>query len=307
MAAHIRPPEDLQRQNQDQEDIVAERTREIRTAYDELKQAQAQLLQSEKLASIGQLAAGVAHEINNPVSFIISNLGTLGEYVRDLSSLLKSYGDLEMSVRTGKTAQGQATLDEIAQKKGDMDLEYILDDLDNLIAESADGASRVRRIVLSLKEFSHVDQEERQPTDLNNGLETTLNIVWTELKYKATVDKNYGEIPLVTCYPMELNQVFMNLLVNAVQAIEVQGTITIRTYEESGYVCVSISDTGTGMSPAVQKRIFEPFYTTKDVGKGTGLGLCMAYNIIVKKHEGQILVDSREGVGTTFTVKIPRE
>lgn len=304
MTAAIQTSEELQRQNEDLEDIVAERTREIQTAYDELKQAQTQLLQSEKLASIGQLAAGVAHEINNPVSFIISNLGTLGDYVQDLSSLLKSYGDLEKRVETGEAAQAQATLDEIARQKQEIDLEYILEDLDNLIVESADGAGRVRKIVLSLKEFSHVDQEERKQSDLNSGLESTLNIVWNELKYKATVEKDYGEIPPVTCYPMELNQVFMNLLVNAVQAIEEQGIITIRTYQEDDYVCVAISDTGTGMSPEVQKRIFEPFFTTKDVGKGTGLGLSMVYNI-VKKHEGEILVDSQEGVGTTFTIRIP--
>ena len=304
MTASIQTSKELQRQNENLEDIVAERTREIRAAYDELKQTQAQLLQSEKLASIGQLAAGVAHEINNPVSFIISNFGTLGKYVQKLSSLLQSYGDLEKRVETGEAAQAQAVLDEIARQKQEIDLEYILEDLDNLIVESADGAERVRKIVLSLKEFSHVDQEERKPTDLNCGLESTLNIVWNELKYKATVEKDYGEIPQITCYPMELNQVFMNLLVNAVQAIEEQGTITIRTYQEDGHVCVAISDTGTGMSPEVQKRIFEPFYTTKEVGQGTGLGLSMVYNI-VKKHEGEILLHSREGLGTTFIIKIP--
>ena len=296
--------QELKRLNENLEQVVTERTREIQEAYDELKQAQAQLLQSEKLASIGQLAAGVAHEINNPMSFIISNFGTLQEYVQDLSSLIQSYIALEEQLNGGDADQTRALRDEIARQKQEIDLQYVLEDLNNLIAESREGAERVRKIVQDLKEFSHVDQEEKMPTDLNKGIESTLNIVWNELKYKVTVEKDFGEIPEVMGYPMELNQVFMNLFVNAGQAIEDQGTIAIRTCQEDGYACVIISDTGTGMPPEVVKKIFEPFFTTKDVGKGTGLGLSMAYNI-VQKHDGEISVDSQEGVGTTFTIKIP--
>ena len=186
-----------------------------------------------------------------------------------------------------------------------VDLEFLLEDVDNLLNESRDGAERVRKIVQDLKEFSHVDKEEKMAANLNEGVESTLNIVWNELKYKTTVEKEYGDIPDVSCYPMELNQVFMNILVNAGQAIDEEGTIRIQTFHEDGDVCVAISDTGKGMSKEVQERIFEPFFTTKDVGKGTGLGLNMAYNIVVNKHGGDILVDSQEGVGTTFTVKIP--
>jgi two-component system, NtrC family, sensor kinase len=304
MAVYNHTEEELKRLNENLEQVVTERTREIQEAYDELKQAQAQLLQSEKLASIGQLAAGVAHEINNPMSFIISNFSTLQEYVQDLSSLLQSYSALEEQLNEGDADQTRALRDEIARQKQEIDLQYILEDLNNLISESSEGAERVRKIVQDLKEFSHVDQEEKMPTDLNKGLESTLNIVWNELKYKVTVDKDLGEIPEVMGYPMELNQVFMNLFVNAGQAIEDQGTISIRTCQEDGYACVIISDTGTGMPPEVAKKIFEPFFTTKEVGKGTGLGLSMAYNI-VQKHDGEILVDSQEGVGTTFTIKIP--
>lgn len=162
----------------------------------------------------------------------------------------------------------------------------------------------MRKIVQDLRDFAHIDREERVLAHLNDGLESTLNIVWNELKYKATVEKEYGEIPAVECYPQELNQVFMNLLVNAIQAIEEKGTITIRTYAENGYVCVAISDTGKGMPPEMEERIFEPFYTTKEVGEGTGLGLSITYNI-VKKHGGEIRVDSQVGKGTTFTVRIP--
>ena len=273
---------------------------------EELKENQAQLLQSEKMASVGQLAAGVAHEINNPMGFISSNLGMMGEYIEDLSGLIEVYGKLEGHVRSGKDDGASELLSEVEGKKEEIDIEYLLSDSENLVKESREGAERVLKIVRDLKEFSHVDKEEKMPADLNSGIESTLNIVWNEIKYNATVDKEYGDIPKVDCFPMELNQVFMNMLVNAAQAIEDgQGTITIKTRQEGDFVLVSIADTGKGMPPEVQQRIFEPFYTTKDVGKGTGLGLNMAYNIVVKKHGGDILVDSAEGVGTTFTVKIP--
>jgi signal transduction histidine kinase len=277
----------------------------VSTDITQRKQLEAQLMQSDKMASIGSLAAGVAHEINNPMGFISSNLGTLGEYVRDLSSLLTSYGELEELIAQGELEKARETLQSIRQQKEELDLQFLLEDIGNLIGESREGAERVRRIVQNLKEFSHIDREEKALANLNDGLESTLNIVWNELKYKATVEKAYGDLPQVPCYPQELNQVFMNLLVNAAQAIEEKGTIAIRTYLEDEQVCVEIADTGKGMPPEVQKRIFEPFFTTKPVGKGTGLGLTMAYNIVVDKHGGQILVNSKEGVGTTFTIRIP--
>ena len=304
VAERERVEEELQRLNENLEQLVEERTAEIQQAYDQLKQLQSQLVQSEKMAAVGQLAAGVAHEINNPVGFIASNLSTLGEYAGDLSGLLTAYAELEDRLDTGDTQAQTEMRERIRQLKEEADLGFLLEDLDSLIAESREGTERVRKIVQNLKEFSHVDREETSLTNLNAGVESTLNIVWNELKYKADVEKDYGDIPEIECYPQELNQVFMNVLVNAAQAIDKKGTITIRTYQEDQAVCVAITDTGHGMSPEVQARIFEPFYTTKEVGKGTGLGLSMTYNI-VRKHGGDLLVDSQVGKGTTFTVRIP--
>lgn len=271
------------------------------------KMLESQLLQSEKMASIGQLAAGVAHEINNPMGFIYSNLGTLSGYIEDLSQLLKKYETLEQSVQEGELDMASSNLDALTAEKERIDLAYLMDDIGDLITESLDGADRVRKIVLNLKEFSHVGRAEKMPSDLNAGLESTLNIVRNELKYKTTVEKELGDIPLVPCFMQEINQVFMNLLVNAGQAIADQGTIHIRTYREEEWICVRVTDSGKGMSPEVQKRIFEPFFTTKRVGEGTGLGLSMAYQIIVEKHGGQLLVESTEGQGTTFTVRLPQD
>lgn len=269
------------------------------------KHLESQLLQSEKMASVGQLAAGVTHEINNPMGFIQSNLGTLSEYVEDLTKLIAAYTKLEEAVTEGNIEKAQVQNGELTKKKEELDLEFLFEDIENLVSESRDGADRVRKIVQNLKDFSHIDKEEKTATDLNKGLESTLNIAWNEIKYKAKVEKEYGDLPEVLCYPMELNQVFLNVLVNAAQAIEDKGTITIRTYADDGYACIDIADTGCGMSPKVQQRIFDPFYTTKDVGKGTGLGLSMGYNIVVDKHGGQLLVESQEGKGSTFTIKIP--
>ena len=265
-----------------------------------------QLLLSEKMASIGQLTAGVAHEINNPMGFISSNLSTLKEYMEDITSLLAVYERLENAARNANIESIQPTIVELEETKKRLDVDYLLEDIRDLIQESSSGAVRVRDIVLNLKEFSHSGHEEKRAANLNEGLESTISIVWNELKYKVKLEKNYGEIPKVLCFPQEVNQVFMNLLVNAGQAIEDSGEIKVRTYEEQKYVCVDIADTGKGMTPEVQKRIFEPFFTTKDIGEGTGLGLSMSYQIIVEKHDGQLLVNSKEGAGTTFTIKLPK-
>ena len=267
---------------------------------------ESQLLQSEKMASIGQLAAGVAHEINNPMGFIFSNLGTLNEYIQDITELIEAYKNLEQEVQNGTSEAAKNQLEKLNAKKEALELDYLLNDIDELIKESRDGADRVRKIVLNLKEFSHVGRDEKVPSNINEGLESTINIVWNELKYKVTLQKSYGDIPEVTCHLQEINQVFMNLLVNAGQSIAEQGEIGIRTYEETDHVCIAISDTGKGMPPEVKDRIFEPFFTTKKVGEGTGLGLSVGYQIIVDKHGGELLVESEENIGTTFTVKLPK-
>ncbi|MBI5639684.1 MAG: GHKL domain-containing protein, partial [Nitrospirae bacterium] len=194
--------------------------------------------------------------------------------------------------------------DPIAKQRKALKIDFITEDLGNLIRESLDGAERIKKIVQDLKSFSRVDEAEQKMADINAGLESTINIVWNELKYKATVKKEYGDIPLTKCNPGQLNQVFMNLLVNAAHAIESQGDIGIRTWSEEDSIFVSISDTGCGIPAEKINRIFEPFYTTKEVGKGTGLGLSIAYDI-VKKHSGEIKVQSEVGKGTTFTINIP--
>jgi PAS domain S-box-containing protein len=263
-----------------------------------LEEAQNQLLQSERMASIGQLAAGVAHEINNPVAFVNSNLGSLQRYVLDMLKLLSLYGQSETSLP-------QTTVQEISQLKKDTDFDFLQGDIISLLDDSLDGLKRVTRIVQDLKNFSHVDESERQWANLETGLESTLRVVWNELKYKATVIKEFAGIAPIECFAFQLNQVFMNLLVNASHAIDTQGTITLRTGQDDSNVWVQVQDTGRGIKPENLARIFEPFFTTKPVGQGTGLGLSVAYSI-VKKHNGRIDVTSEVGKGSTFTVVLPK-
>ncbi len=263
-----------------------------------LEEAQNQLLQSEKMASIGQLAAGVAHEINNPVGFVSSNLGTLQRYITDLLRLLAAYEEREESMV-------ESVLADIGRLKKEIDAAYLRDDVVVLLAESLDGLQRVKRIVQDLKNFSHVDRSERELANLEAGLDSTLNVVWNEIKYKAKVVKEYGKIPPIECLPSQLNQVFMNLLVNAAHAIDEQGVISIRTGHDETQVWVEVEDSGKGIAPEHLGRIFEPFFTTKPIGKGTGLGLSLSYSII-KKHGGDIMVDSQVGLGSRFRVVLPR-
>lgn len=273
------------------------KNRELEKGYLDLKAAQAQIIQQEKMASIGQLAAGVAHEINNPIGFILSNLGTLDKYL----SRLIEFIDFQAGVIGSFEAADLKGLDE---KRRQLKLDLIIPDTRALIRESAEGADRVKSIVRDLKGFSRVDDEGVSRADINAGLESTINIVWNEIKYKATLKKQYGEIPLTKCNLGQLNQVFLNVLVNAAHSIERKGEISVKTWQENGSICVSISDTGCGIPEDNLGRIFEPFFTTKEVGKGTGLGLSIAYDI-VKKHNGEITVESEIGKGTTFSVRIP--
>ncbi len=295
---------DLAAANAGLEEKVAARTGELQTANERLaallekvESARNQILQSEKMAAIGQLAAGVAHEINNPIGFVNSNLGTLKNYVDSLLHLIDTYEQCE--------AEHGVQSEKLAAARREIDLAFLRTDIVALLGESHDGLERVKKIVQDLKDFSHVDASELQDADINAGLDSTLNVVWNELKYKTEVIKDYRDLPPVRCIASQLNQVFMNLLVNAGQAIERRGTITIRTGCEGDQVWIEIGDTGCGMPPDVAKRIFEPFFTTKPVGTGTGLGLSLAYDIVVKKHGGSIDVDSEPGKGTTFRIRIP--
>lgn len=304
-----RAEDDLRRYQNHLEELVQQRTAQLAEANAKLEreqseltqllskveEAQQQLLQAEKMAAIGQLAAGVAHEINNPIGFVNSNLGTLKTYVGNLLAVLDAY--------EGVVVQGdRAALD---TARAAADLEFLREDLPALLAESQDGLSRVTRIVQDLKDFSRVDQSGHQPADLNSAMESTLNVVWNEIKYKAEVIREYGEIPEVDCVPAQINQVFMNLLVNAAQAIPRQGNITVRSGHANDHVWFEVEDTGSGMNDDVRRRIFEPFFTTKPVGKGTGLGLSISYDIIVKRHGGRMDVFSEPGKGTRFRIWLP--
>jgi len=304
-----RAEDDLRQYQNSLEELVAKRTsqlgeanvrlehdrKELEVLLAKVEDAQQQLLQSEKMAAIGQLAAGVAHEINNPVGFVNSNLGTLKTYINNLLQLIEAYEAVE--------AGGDRSALDAARQAAD--LEFLREDLPSLLLESQDGLNRVTKIVQDLKDFSRVDQAEHQLANLNESLESTLNVVCNEIKYKAEVVRELGNIPQVECVPAQINQVFMNLLVNAAQAIEQRGTITLRSGAAGEQVWFEIADTGKGMSPEIQNRIFEPFYTTKPVGKGTGLGLSISYDIIVKKHGGHIEVNSEPGKGTTFRITLP--
>jgi PAS domain S-box-containing protein len=288
---------------QEIEKYVAELTRkneELQALNDKLTQAQSQLLQSEKMASIGVLAAGVAHEINNPVGFIKSNLQTLDKYVADFLKILDAYIRAEERLSTPEPA-----LAEVHRLKQAIDYAYEKEDVAQLLSESREGVDRVVKIVRDLRDFSRVDSQENwREEDLHQGLESTLNVVWNRLKYTCEVKREYGALPQVECLLSQINQVFMNLLVNSAQAIDEHGTITIRTGTRNDLVWIEIADTGKGIAPENLPRIFDPFFTTKPVGQGTGLGLSVSYSI-VRKHHGSIEVESKPGSGTAFRIWLP--
>lgn len=277
---------------------------QARKAEKALEQVETQLMQSDKLASIGQLAAGVAHELNNPIAFVSSNIGILEEYFDDIRSVIGRYKELEEAFRTEDWVTARQSLQQAVAKEQEVDLDFLLQDVAKILEQSKDGTERVRRIVIDLKNFARADTSSPEYVDINECIESTLNIVWNELKYKATIHKSFGEIPKTWCHAMKLGQVFMNLLVNAAQAIDDKGEIGIATFRENGFICARISDSGCGISQEHLSRLFEPFFTTKPVGSGTGLGLSVAYGI-VREHGGAITVDSEPGKGSAFTVKIP--
>jgi two-component system, NtrC family, sensor kinase len=258
-------------------------SRQLAEAYRELQANHSQLAQSEKMASLGQLAAGVAHEINNPVGYVSSNLRTLGEYV----SLFR------------KSLPAEALDRQVADA---------LDDAEAIITESLDGTSRVADIVDGLKRFARADDDAIIESNLNDLIRTTLRVLHNELKYQCTIDLRLAELPPINCRPGQINQVLMNLIVNARQAISERGTITVSTSveerEDGRVVQLSVQDDGSGIKPENLTRLFNPFFTTKPVGEGTGLGLSISYAII-KEHSGSISVESEEGVGTSFTITLP--
>ena len=274
------------------EEAIAQKSHELEAVY-------SQAMLSEKMAAIGLLSAGVAHEINNPVTFIFSNLENLSKYITRMTDFMN------FQTETIKTCCSNEVILEVEKQCSKNKVNTITEDIQNLVEESRDGTERIKNIVASLRNFSRNDEQVLVEANLNSLIESTLTIVWHEIKYVATIHRELSEIPPIMCYPSELGQVIMNLLVNAAHAIDKgPGTIGIRTWSDNDAAYLAVSDDGCGISPEILDRIFIPFFTTKEVGKGTGLGLSISYEI-VKKHHGEILVDSIPGQGTTFTVKLP--
>ncbi len=275
---------DLADANERLEEKVAERTRE--------------LVQAEKMASVGRLAAGVAHEINNPVGFVHSNLGAMGNYAHSLLGLIDAYQAAESAIASEPVRAS------LAAARNRVDLPFLREDLGQLLRESSDGLERVSRIVRHLKDFSQVDQAEMHETDLNADLEDSLQMAWHELKDRVEVTRDYGDLPPVRCATAQINQALFNLILNAAQAIAGRGNLTLRTRAGDGWATIDIVDSGCGIGPEILPRIFDPFFTTQPVGKGAGLGLSEAYDIVTK-HGGHIDVVSTPGQGSTFSVRLP--
>jgi len=291
------------------EEALQESHAELEKTLTALKNTQAQMVQSEKMACIGQLAAGVAHEINNPIGFVSSNLSTLSDYQNDVEGLLVECRKLishlnEYMLENRVPPTIVELVRHIEERASEVDIDYVLADMPVLMKESNEGTERIKQIVRDLKDFAHPGEQELKYVDINENLDSTLNVVWSELKYKAQIRKEYTELPEVQCYPQQLNQVFVNLLVNAAQAMKEMGEIRVATRAFNGLVEIKISDNGEGIPKDSISKIFDPFFTTKEVGQGTGLGLNVAHNII-KKHKGTIDVESTVNKGTTFTVRIP--
>jgi hypothetical protein len=284
---------------------VTERTQELNQSLEDLKQAQLQLVDSEKMASLGQLTAGIAHEINNPINFVTSNINPLK---RDVDMILEMMSTVENVSQSDSSAEEKKK--QIEDYKEEMDFDYLVTEIRHLIKGIYEGASRTAEIVKGLKIFSRLDEDDLKRADINEGLESTLVIANNLIGNKTKIIKEYGDLPLVECYAGKLNQVFLNIISNASYAIDKKfgnaegGEIKVSTTMVDGNVEVSISDNGIGMDEQTMKKIFEPFFTTKDVGEGTGLGMSIAYNTI-KKHNGQILVNSEIDKGTEFILKIP--
>jgi two-component system NtrC family sensor kinase len=293
------------------EEAIKKAYTELEKANSDMKNMQMQIIQSEKLASIGQLAAGVAHEMNTPVGFVACNFETLEKYLEKFKKLLEMYKHLSLeapNLEKEKILEHYSTIKKIAQ---DMKIDFAIEDVDALFSESKEGLSRVTTIIQNLRDFSRIDQVESfDQYDLNQGIESTLAVARNTVKYHANVITEFADIPKVMCNASQINQVLLNIIVNAAHAIESQqrdtmGNIKIRTFADETYVICEIEDDGPGIKPENLKRIYEPFFTTKPVGKGTGLGLSVSYDIIVNKHKGQLLVESTVGKGTKFTIRLP--
>lgn len=293
------------------EDKVKVRTADLESSnsqltvtLDDLKNTQSKLVSAEKMASLGQLTAGVAHEINNPINFVSANITPLKYDVEDLIKVIDLYDEID------EQSDFESKKKEVESLKKEIDLDFVKVEIQQLLDGIQDGASRTAEIVKGLKNFSHLDEANLKPIDLNEGIESTLVLVKSEIPDSTEIIKKYGDITMVECLGGKINQVFMNVITNAMQSlskvdITAKRELTIETWQDDDFVYSRFIDTGLGMTPEVMEHIFEPFYTTKDVGEGTGLGLSISFNII-QTHNGDILVESTPNEGATFTIKLPR-
>ena len=272
----------------------------LETTLIELRETQMMLIHSEKMNALGQMVAGVAHEINNPIAFVASNLHSLG---RSLDDIHGAYDQLET---LAKEHSPDTTLDDITQIREESDLDDTFTDIADLVSASLQGIGRVKKIVTELRTFSRLDEAELKAANLSECIQSTLTIAETQLKNRIEVLLEIDHLPNIVCYPAELNQVFLNLILNAAQAIDGPGQIHIRGYDAPEELILEFTDTGSGIPPEVMDKIFNPFFTTKPVGEGTGLGLSIAYKIIVDRHQGAIDVRSTPGAGSTFTIHLPK-
>lgn len=287
----------LEQKVMDRTHELSKKNLQIKRAYKELKDTQSMVVHNEKMRSLGQLVAGVAHELNNPINFIYGNLAHLKNYSNDLIEIISKYEKVQKQI-----AENQ--FEEVEKFKKEIDYEFLQEDISALIKSCIDGAERSKQIVIDLKNFSRLDEAVVKEIDIHDGIDSALNILNNKYKDRVQVIKEYGEIPQVMCYAGQLNQVFMNVLDNASQAINGEGNVYVRTKAEGSDVVIEFEDTGAGIDEDVLPRIFDPFFTTKDVGEGTGLGLSICYKII-KSHNGKMEVESTKGKGTKFIIKIP--
>lgn len=279
--------------------------KKLKQAYKKLKQFQAQIVQSEKMVGIGQLAAGVAHEINNPTAYIINNLQILQKYIPDIFNTFNKLNKIFISLLPKNKKESEKIIQQWEKIKERSNLDYIKQDLSELANETLTGAERIKNIVANLMDFAHPNQEEFNYIDINREIDKSINLVWNEMKYICKIQKEFKKLPKILCNPGQLSQVFVILFINALQAIEhKKGIIKIKTSLKKESINIEIIDNGHGIQQKHINKIFEPFFTTKDVGKGTGLGLSIAYGII-KNHKGSIHVESIPGKETKFTIKLP--
>lgn len=297
--------EELLQANIKLESRVEQRTRalnqknmQLKNTLETLKQAETQLIQAEKMSSLGVLTAGIAHEINNPVNFISANIGPLKNDIEDIMTLLHKYEAI-----TSETSLKEKLAD-ISKYIQDIDFSFTLKETNKLLDGIEEGARRTANIVKDLRTFSRLDEGERKKVNIHENIDSTLTLLNNQFRDRITIHKNYGNIPEVECFPGKINQVFMNILTNAAHAIPEQGDITITTSMKDDHICISIRDTGSGMSKKTVDRIFEPFFTTKAVGKGTGLGMSISYSII-QEHHGNIIIHSALGKGSEFIIELP--